>query len=345
MIVVDAYSKWPEVFEMGKTDSESTIEKLRECFARFGLPRTIFSDNGRQFTSAEFAKFCKNNGIMHKTSAPYHPSTNGLAENAVGSFKRGITRALKDGRNKTVSLSTLISRYLASYRNVPHSSTGETPAKLMFGRIVRTRLDFLNRSVREKARESQIKYFHGDREVTFSEGDLVYVRDYKIPTRPTWQKARIESKLGDRTYLCRPESNEGLLWKRHTDQIIRVGEFYTTEQRNLKISKEQNYEGSDPEVTLKEKEIRESAPGEASNRSSINCQRERNGTVIPSKVRIESVACEETLRSDKNPTQSVSEVVVKDLDLSKKAGSKMDMSLNVNQRPRRKINSIVRLKQ
>ena len=124
LIVVDAYSKWPEVFEMGKTDSESTIEKLRECFARFGLPRTIFSDNGRQFTSAEFAKFCKNNGIMHKTSAPYHPSTNGLAENAVGSFKRGITRALKDGRNKTVSLSTLISRYLASYRNVPHSSTG-----------------------------------------------------------------------------------------------------------------------------------------------------------------------------------------------------------------------------
>ena len=120
---------------MGRTDSESTIEKLRECFARFGLPRTIFSDNGQQFTSAEFAKFCKNNGITHKTSAPYHLSTNGLAENLVsGSFKKNITRALKDGRNKTVSLSTLISRYLASYRNVPHSSTGETPAKRMFGR-------------------------------------------------------------------------------------------------------------------------------------------------------------------------------------------------------------------
>ena len=164
-IVVDAYPKWPEVFEMDKTDLESTIEKLRECFARFGLPRTIFSDNVRQFTSAEFAKFCKNNGITHKTSAPYHPSTNGLAENAMRSFKKGITRALKDGRNKTVSLSTLISRYLASYRNVPHSSTGETPAKLMFGRILRTGLDFLNRTVREKARESQIKYFHGEREV------------------------------------------------------------------------------------------------------------------------------------------------------------------------------------
>ena len=68
-IVVDAYSKWPEVFEMGKTDSESTIQKLRECFVPFGLlPRTIFSDNGRQFTSAEFAKFCKNNGITHNTS-------------------------------------------------------------------------------------------------------------------------------------------------------------------------------------------------------------------------------------------------------------------------------------
>ena len=72
---------------------------------------------------------------------------------------------------------------------------------------------------------------------------------------------------------------------------------------------------------------------------------ERNWTFIPSKVRVESVACEETLRSDKNSTQSVSKAVLKDLDLSEKAGSKKDMSLNVNQRPKRKINSIVRLKQ
>ena len=80
------------------------------------------------------------------------------------------------------------------------------------------------------------------------------------------------------------------------------------------IEKSQNFERANlrrkkPEDTLKGEENRESVPGEALNQSSINCQMERNGTFIPSKFQVESVACEETLRSDKNPTQSVSKVV------------------------------------
>jgi len=94
LILVDAFVKWPEVFEMSNTNTDCTIEKLRKCFVRFGLPRMIFSDNGRQFVSEEFENFCKNNGIIHRISAPYHPSTNGLAENAVGCFKRSLLRAL-----------------------------------------------------------------------------------------------------------------------------------------------------------------------------------------------------------------------------------------------------------
>lgn len=116
LILIDAFSKWPEIFEMPSTSTESTIEKLRKCFARFGLTCMIFSDNGRQFVSKEFENFCKNNNIEHKTSAPYHPSTNGLAENAVGSFKKSMLRALADSQN-TLTTTTLISRYLATYRN------------------------------------------------------------------------------------------------------------------------------------------------------------------------------------------------------------------------------------
>ncbi|XP_011705972.1 PREDICTED: uncharacterized protein K02A2.6-like [Wasmannia auropunctata] len=90
LILIDAFTKWPEVFEMSNTNSES----------------------------------------------PYHPSTNGLAENAVGCFKRGLLRALADKRNALLSTTTLINKYLATYRNAPHSSVGESPAKLMFGREV-----------------------------------------------------------------------------------------------------------------------------------------------------------------------------------------------------------------
>lgn len=42
LIIIDAYSKWWEIFEMSETDSTSTIRELRECFATFGLPQIIF---------------------------------------------------------------------------------------------------------------------------------------------------------------------------------------------------------------------------------------------------------------------------------------------------------------
>ena len=49
LLVVDAHSKWPEVFRMKSITATSTIEKLRHAFASNGLPTELVSDNGRQF--------------------------------------------------------------------------------------------------------------------------------------------------------------------------------------------------------------------------------------------------------------------------------------------------------
>lgn len=51
LVMVYAYSRWPEVFSMKSTDAVQTEEKLRETFARFGLPRVVVSDNGPQLVS------------------------------------------------------------------------------------------------------------------------------------------------------------------------------------------------------------------------------------------------------------------------------------------------------
>ena len=135
LIVVDAHSKWIEAFTMPTITSSATIEKLRVLFAQFGLPDVIVTDNGSNFTSSEFDTFCQRNGIKHITSAPFHPSTNGLAERAVQTVKRGILK-LKDG-----SLTDKLSRFLFSYRNTPLQLTGSTPAELFLGRRVKSALD------------------------------------------------------------------------------------------------------------------------------------------------------------------------------------------------------------
>ena len=71
-------------------------KQLRKLIAQFGIPDTVVSDNGSQFTATEFQEVCRLNSIRHTMVAPYHPSSNGLAERAVRIVKEGL-RKLKDG--------------------------------------------------------------------------------------------------------------------------------------------------------------------------------------------------------------------------------------------------------
>ena len=109
LVVVDAYSKWLEVHRMRSIMSTATIEKLREMFATHGLPATLVSDNGSNFTSAEFQEFMKKNGIKHIKVSLYHPASNGLAERAVRIFKEG------NEKTEEGSVQTKLSRFLLSY--------------------------------------------------------------------------------------------------------------------------------------------------------------------------------------------------------------------------------------
>ena len=126
MVVIDAHSKWPEIFVMENTTADVTVSTLRSLFARMGLPDQIVSDNGPQFTSDTFRKFASANGFKHTTGAPYHPSTNGQAERLVQSFKKGV-KADKSGR----TLQQKLDRFLLAYQSAPHATTGLSPAQLL----------------------------------------------------------------------------------------------------------------------------------------------------------------------------------------------------------------------
>ena len=70
------------------TTSAKTIETLRSWFAVLGLPETLVSDNGPQFTSEEMEVFLSKNGVKHVLVPPYHPSLKwGSRENCSNSEK------------------------------------------------------------------------------------------------------------------------------------------------------------------------------------------------------------------------------------------------------------------
>ena len=153
LVVVDANSKWPEVFPMTSTTTAKTVEVLRQLFSSYGLPEEVVSDNGPQFISEEFSDFMKANGVKHVRIAPYHPASNGLAERFVQSFKT----ALKSSVNSRLSLSHRLANYLLSYRSTPHSTTGVSPSSLFLHRHIRTRFDLLRPDREARINQKQSK--------------------------------------------------------------------------------------------------------------------------------------------------------------------------------------------
>ena len=174
LIVVDSHSKWLDVHVTTSTSAAVTIEKLRQSFATFGLPRVLVTDNATCFTSDKFSSFTKGNGIKHLFSPPYHPASNGQAESLI----KVVKHALK--RRREGSLHTRLARFLLAYRTAPHSTTGHSPAELMFGRNLRTRIDALKTSLQESVADKQLTWkAQHDRAADqreFTVGDCVFVQ-------------------------------------------------------------------------------------------------------------------------------------------------------------------------
>ncbi|CAH1380427.1 unnamed protein product [Tenebrio molitor] len=87
LIITCAYSKWPEVYQVNSLRADELEEKLRDCFARWGIPKLLVSDNGRSLVATPTEEFLRRNKIQHRTSPPFHPQSNGAAENSVKTFK------------------------------------------------------------------------------------------------------------------------------------------------------------------------------------------------------------------------------------------------------------------
>lgn len=136
LVIIDAYSRWLEVFPMASATSANVIKVLRTLIARYGVCKSIVSDNGTPFTSNEFVQFCQNNGIKNITSTPYHSRTNGLVERAIRTFKWRYHKCATTLPDRDHRLQTL----LFQYRNTEHSVTGTSPAELFLGRRLTTNL-------------------------------------------------------------------------------------------------------------------------------------------------------------------------------------------------------------
>lgn len=200
LVAVDAHTKWIEAVPVKHATTTSTITCLRAMFSRFGVPRTIVSDNGTQFSSQDFATFVAKNNIMHLKTAPFHPQSNGAAERAVRTIKDGL-RKMREG-----NLEDNLVRLLFNYRRTPQK-TGKSPSELLLGFQLRSRLDACFPSTVADSPPAS------DDWVVPMESN-VYVRNYGVGEK--WTPGRVQSTAGSRMVTVQTPHS---VVRRHVDQV------------------------------------------------------------------------------------------------------------------------------
>ena len=112
LILVDCYSNFVEIDELRDTTSEQVINRCKCQFARHGIPDTLMSDNGPQFSSTKFRQFSVTYQFKHITSSSHYPQSNRKAERAVQTIKNLTKKSQTD--NKDFQLALL------DFRNTPN---------------------------------------------------------------------------------------------------------------------------------------------------------------------------------------------------------------------------------
>jgi transposase InsO family protein len=131
---VDKFSKWIEVVPVTNQEATTAVKFFESIVYRYGVPNSIITDNGTNFTLGEFQEFAKNLGIKIKYASVAHPKSNGQVEKANGlvcaGLKKRLLRPLKRAAGAWVEE---LPSVLWSLWTTPNSSTGYTPFFLLFG--------------------------------------------------------------------------------------------------------------------------------------------------------------------------------------------------------------------
>ena len=160
------------------------------------MPETLVSDNGPSLIAKDLETWLFNIGCQHLTSSEYSPRSNGLAERMVRSFKEHVRV------NRVHDLRKTVDKFLMSYRNIPHSTTGITPAMMLLGRNVRTpsitlqSTGYYKLPLKKEYRRGDVVQHHG-KMVELEDEDGHIVRRHESQVKAKVWTNDVDGKVGE----------------------------------------------------------------------------------------------------------------------------------------------------
>ena len=131
LVGTDYFTKWVESEPLANIRDVDVKKFLwKNIFTRFGIPHTLISDNGLQFDSKSFRRYCCELGITNRYSTPAYPQGNGQAEVVNKVIVSGLKKMLDDAKGGWVEE---LPHVLWMYRTTRRRSTRETPFSMSYG--------------------------------------------------------------------------------------------------------------------------------------------------------------------------------------------------------------------
>lgn len=131
LVGTNYFTKWDKAEPLANirdVDAKKFIWK--NIFTRFGVPHFLISNNGLQFDSKSFKRYCYELGITNRYSTPAYPQGNGQTKAINKVIVNELKKRLDDAKGKWVKE---LSHVLWTYRTTPRRSTGETPFSMTYG--------------------------------------------------------------------------------------------------------------------------------------------------------------------------------------------------------------------
>ena len=87
LIIVDAYTGWPEAFVSQNKSSAVVMKILKALFARFGVPNVVVTDNATEFISEDLIRWLRHVGAKSLQTPQYLSQSNSLVERMAQTLK------------------------------------------------------------------------------------------------------------------------------------------------------------------------------------------------------------------------------------------------------------------
>jgi transposase InsO family protein len=133
-VAVDKFTKWVEAKPAASITTTKAVEFVKEIMYRFGIPNTIITNNGTQFTMREFKDFCVDSGIKVNYASVSHPQSNGQVERSNGMILQGLKPRIFDRLKQYAGRWVKeLPSVLWALRTTSSHATGHKPFYLVYG--------------------------------------------------------------------------------------------------------------------------------------------------------------------------------------------------------------------